>query len=142
MKNTLSKQLADNLSYYIGQDTRCKNGAGCFYSGEFAKKPEVDGCFVGRLISPENRVKIDEWVDEEGTDSGVREIIKNQYKIGIELPSIITHNVDMMEEFQSLHDNDFNWYKGQLTEGGKSNLKKIIETYKLNLEYFSTILNS
>jgi len=59
---TLSQKLADNLKRYV-KDTskRCKDKNGnCVYDGKNAMT-DTPGCFVGALLTPEQRKLADEF---------------------------------------------------------------------------------
>jgi hypothetical protein len=143
---TLSEKLAENLSYYVeNTNRRCytlkKNGdKACFYSGKTANK-KTQGCFVGRLLKPNDRLKADEFF---GTDnhfsSDVLGLIKACDSIGIKLPEIITENENLMSYFQSLHDSNSNWDENGLSNTGKHNLEEIIKRFELDKKPFKKFL--
>lgn len=146
MEKTLSEQLADNLRYYANGEInkRCRNEKGCFYSGESVSK-ETEGCFVGRLLTPEDRVKADAYYKQLDTrPSGVDTLVEDKDFIGISIPTIISENVDLMVDFQSLHDNPINWNydNASLSSSGIEALEKIISDYCLDLEAFEEFLIS
>ena len=97
MEKTLSEQLADNLAYYVNDTSkRCKNEYDvCSYSGETISK-ETDGCFVGRLMKPIDRLKAD-----KNSISCVENLLDCAEECGIELPRIIKDNEDT-EDGQTL----------------------------------------
>ena len=141
MEKSLSQKLANNLSYYIGQDKRCISNVECYYSGKTINK-ETEGCFVGRLLLEEDRVKADIFFKENRSiDATVSGLVKYKKRIGIERPKIISDNVNLLDKFQALHDNCMNWNdEYRLTEIGKNLLKEIINNFKLDIKDFENIL--
>lgn len=138
MEKTLSEQLADNLAYYVNDTTkRCTNGEHCYYSGETAKK-DSEGCFVGRLLTPEDRLKADKEL--ASGISGVEALCGRALELGITIPKIISENKTLVRQFQSLHDNDENWIETGLSINGKSKLKYLITQYILEEKYFEKYL--
>lgn len=138
MEKSLSEQLADNLAYYVNDPTkRCTNGTACYYSGEKAKK-DTEGCFVGRLLSPEDRIKADNGLPF-GT-SGVESLCERAQELGITVPKIITENKRLMRHFQGFHDSDLNWSETGLNKTGEYELREIISRYGLEEKYFEKFL--
>ena len=137
----LSEQLAENLSYYItNPKNRCVAKLGkCFYSGKTANK-RTEGCFVGRLLKPADRIKADKYFETSKDSSGVTSLIKLRDTIGIELPNIIIDNPYLMDDFQMLHDNMCFWNESGLTLGGKDYLRNVITKYKLDIKPFEKFL--
>lgn len=148
MELTLSKQLADNLAYYV-EDTnkRCYGNIlggvstlkGCYYSGTTIGK-ETDGCFVGRFLKPEDRIKVDKILlgNPHGTD--VANLIDIAKENDINIPDIIKNNLKIFEKFQYLHDNEFHWSENSLTNNGRLELKDIIEVHNLDIIEFEKFL--
>lgn len=138
MEKSLSEQLADNLAYYVNDtNKRCTIGANCYYSGESAKK-DSEGCFVGRLLSPEDRLKADKGLTPGAT--GVSSLCKKEDILGITIPNIIKENQQLMRNFQFLHDIGENWDDKGLTNEGKTTLKMIIHDFELEEKYFEKFL--
>ncbi len=138
MEKSLSEQLADNLAYYVNDTSkRCKNNTSCYYSGVTAKK-DSEGCFVGRLLTPEDRIKADNRLTFGA--SGVNSLCNLAEDLGITIPDIIKDNVRLMGVFQSLHDRNEYWTKTGLSEEGKTSLKMIIDDFELEVKYFEKFL--
>ncbi len=133
-----SQKLAQNLAYYIGADKRCKkasNGA-CYYSGLSVPSKDTEGCFVGRMMTPEMRLT----ADEAGLGD-VHGLIRKHKDYGIKLPKFITDNADLMGCFQNLHDGKNYWtIDNFLTKEGKTYLLEIIKEYKLVKKHFNEFL--
>ena len=133
-----SQKLAQNLAYYIGADKRCKkasNGA-CYYSGLSVPDKDTEGCFVGRLMTPEMRAK----ADEHGLGS-VDGLIRKHKDYGIKLPKFIIDNEDLMDCFQNIHDNKNYWTDDHfLTQEGKDRLLLVIKEFKLVKKHFKEFL--
>jgi hypothetical protein len=145
MKKSISEKLAENLSYYVGSDKRCLNhGEGssvyCFYSGKTAKK-KTEGCFIGRMLSPKDRVKVDNYFFNNGLDTTIKTLVNKVEFIGVKIPKIIIDNVNLFHDFQRLHDGyDFWGSDFLLSEEGKIELLNIIKKYNLDREPFKKFL--
>lgn len=138
MEKSLSEQLADNLAYYVNDPSkRCVVMTSCYYSGKTANI-DSEGCFVGRLLTPEDRLKADEGLTFGAT--GVSSLCNREEELGITIPNIIKENQRLMRNFQFLHDNDTNWDDKGLTNEGKTTLKMIIHDYELEEKYFEKFL--
>ena len=138
MEKSLSEKLADNLAYYVNDtNKRCKNDTSCYYSGETAKK-DSEGCFVGRFLTPEDRIKADNGLTFGA--SGVSTLKMRSGELGITIPQIIQDNVKLMGKFQSLHDLNEYWTETGLTNEGKTTLKMIINDFELEVKYFEKFL--
>lgn len=138
MKKSLSEQLADNLAYYVNDpNKRCTDGMFCRYSGKSINK-NTQGCFVGKLLSPKDRLKADEGLTNIGTN--VSSLCEHAEKLGIKLPKLIKDNERIMRSFQSLHDHNRSWNDTGLTNIGKHTLIDIIKTYNLEKKYFEKFL--
>ena len=136
---TLSQEIAKNLSYYFGKDKRCKGETFCYYSGIKAGK-KTQGCFVGRLLAPKDRVKADEYF-ESYDYSDVSALVRLKDYIGIEIPKIIFDNVVLFVRFQLLHDCEQYWNEEfKLTDEGKIFLKDTIKLYNLDIKDFKKFL--
>jgi len=147
MEVSLSKQLADNLAYYVEDPKRRCFGLseitkqnGCYYSGSTIGK-ETDGCFVGRFLTPEDRVKADTVLANNDAGSDIINLIKIAPDNDIIIPDVIKNNVELFQLFQQLHDaGEIYWGEGSLTDDGKKKLSKIIRTYALDAAEFSKFL--
>jgi hypothetical protein len=138
MEKSLSEQLADNLAYYVNDTSkRCKNDTSCYYSGVTAKK-DSEGCFVGRLLTPEDRIKADKGLTFGA--SGVNSLCNKAENLGITIPDIIKDNEKIMSNFQKFHDSDEYWTETGLTNEGKTTLKMIINDFELEVKYFEKFL--
>ena len=145
MEKSLSQKLADNLAYYINKpERRCiDTNDGCFYSGESVSHQgkKTNGCFVGRLLSPQDRLKADKNLDEIAAgNTTVEGLVEFADELGIKIPKIISDNVPVMGEFQFLHDTPDFWNENGLTERGKTMLTTIIKDYDLEASYFDKFL--
>ena len=142
MKKSLSEKLADNLAYYINKpERRCiDNQSGCYYSGDTAGKKTM-GCFVGKLLSPKDRITADQQLISTASGAtGVHALVNYAGLMGIKVPNLIKKNVDVMSTFQILHDNCENWDENGLSEEGKIMLTDIINKYNLEKKYFDKFL--
>jgi hypothetical protein len=138
MEKSLSEKLADNLAYYVNDTSkRCKNDKGCYYSGETAKK-DSEGCFVGRLLTPEDRIKADKGLTFGA--SGLNSLCNKAEDLGITIPDIIKDNEKIMSNFQKFHDSDEYWTETGLTNEGKTTLKMILNDFELEVKYFEKFL--
>lgn len=145
MEKTLSEQLADNLAYYINDPSkRCVDSlGGCSYSGESIKHTgkDTEGCYVGRLLSPEDRITADKWLnDAPFCDTTVTGLVGFSEELGIKIPKIVSDNIPLMSKFQLLHDTDDYWNEAGLTKEGRSKLLFIINQYHLEEKYFEKFL--
>ncbi len=138
---TLSKLIAEKLSYYTNDPTkRCVSSSGsCYYSGKIAKI-ESKGCFIGCQLSEEDSLKADEYFAINSKDSGLNDLIENEQEIGITIPQIIKDNIRLMRDMQDLHDTTHYWDTKGLTEMGKERLKGIISQHTLDEKDFVDIL--
>lgn len=112
----------DTVNYYSENpsERRCKSYDGCVYSPTNADKPNSEGCAVGRLLTDELKIKLDN-VGIIGT-TGVGEIFH-------ELPDDIrAYSQYLLESLQSLHDRDDNWTPDGISDEGEEYVKKIINT--------------
>lgn len=145
MEKTLSEQLADNLTYFVNDTSkRCVDRLGsCFYSGESIKHTgkDTEGCFVGRLLTPKDRITADKLLDgiAEG-EIAVYGLVRHADEIGITIPKIILDNLPVMSKFQFLHDTIDFWNDKGLSERGKALLATIIKDYDLEEKYFEKFL--
>jgi hypothetical protein len=132
MEKTLSQILAENLAYYVNDTTkRCVDvDDTCYYSGETVGI-DSDGCFVGRFLTPKDRLKADKM-----DIMGVATLIKRGDKYGIDIPSVIRNNESLFVEFQALHDLSGYWGKNELSELGKEKLKEVIQRFSLDGKEF------
>lgn len=132
-KKQLSKLLSDNLEYYYNDTSkRCVDAnSSCSYSG-ITLNIDTEGCFVGKLLSPELRLELDQEFPNESDWTMLLEESTNIEKI----PKwMITHS-RLLNKFQTLHDSNTYWnlQKGkELSEQGKIQLQEIIDVYELNI---------
>ena len=134
----LSKKLADNLAYYVNDPKkRCSDGTVCKYSGVSVNK-KTKGCFVGKLLSPKDRLKADNGLNALG--SSVSSLCLHGKRLGIKIPKIIKNNLTIMMAFQGFHDCYLNWKENGLSDRGKYELLQIIEANKLHKKYFKKFL--
>ena len=141
-EESFSEFMARNLSYYVEDPSRrCSDGA-CYYSPKKVDH-KTEGCFVGRLLTPE----FQEDFDACPSDTNIGDIIyqaENDFDWDVQLediPEVIRENVDTMAAFQTLHDNNHNWHQEKgLTDRGKENLKHIIQELGLVLKPFKKFL--
>jgi hypothetical protein len=136
MEKTLSQILAENLAYYVNDTSkRCyvslSEEITCKYSGTTLRL-DTDGCFVGRFLTPEDRIKAD-----EANVGDVRELIQLS---GIDTPRIIIDNEELFLEFQVLHDGLRFWGENCLNGTGKGKLIKLIEDFSLDRNEFEKFL--
>ena len=144
MNKTLEQIIVEGLEYYC-EDTsrRCTSTEGtCFYSGESIGKPEIEGCFIGRMLTPEQRLEWDKAAEETGYDNSIAISDWEKYKVSPP-PQIIEDNLNLFQALQDFHDSAFNWNKTGLTHIGITRLNIIIKNYNLNKEPFlnSKIIN-
>lgn len=134
-QKTLSQKMAENLLYYTSNPKkRCVDGGVCKYHGE-TLGIKTKGCFVGALMSSEQR----KWADKnlkEGA-SGIMSLKSKAQREGYTLPKIITENVTIMTSFQGLHDCNDYWTEEGLTPSGVSNLDSIIRRFAFNRNDFA-----
>lgn len=134
MEQTLSQQIAENLSYYIGKNNRCTKDGKCKYSGKTLGL-KTQGCFVGRLLKPKERVKADLL-----SVSVVHHLVRKREEYNITVPEIIVNNVALMQQFQQLHDKGEYWDKYVLSDDGKDFLTRLIQMYSLDKNDFEFAL--
>lgn len=136
MSQTTSQILADNLRYYTNDvSKRCVESGTCLYWGKTLDL-DTDGCFVGRLMTPEQRQKVDEFngrVMRGGSHFAT--VMEDEFLIfghENEFSDLLRKNVKLMMRFQYLHDNREFWNdeKG-LSVLGQFELKKIIRDYSI-----------
>jgi len=138
MEKSLSEQMADNLAYYVNDPKkRCANDNDCYYSGKTINK-KTQGCFVGRLLTPEDRLKADSGL--ESGSSGVSSLIANSGELGIKIPKVIKDNERLMNRFQKLHDCNEFWTETGLSDEGKTTLYMIIDDFGLEEKFFEKFL--
>jgi hypothetical protein len=137
---TLSAQISELLSYYINGETnrRCTDGRnGCYYSGTSVPH-ETEGCFIGKMLKPEDRIKADKYfLGNNDGDAYLRDLILLRETIGIEIPQIIMDNQELFAKLQVFHDARTYWINDcLLTESGIHQLKCIIKTFHLDEKDF------
>lgn len=127
---TLQDRIIEGLNYYlVDQSRRCINkfSKECFYSGDSAGNGSSDGCFIGRHLKPEDRLKADDYLS--GTmDSSVGALISEIDNIDISVPKwMMETDIEILWCLQSLHDTDANWDDNGLTAIGMAALKNICD---------------
>lgn len=125
MKKTTEQKIElvwDTVNYYSENpvERRCKSNVGYVYSPTNANKPNSEGCAVGRLLTNELKIKLDN-VGMMGA-AGVGSIFH-------ELPDDIrAYGQYLLESLQGLHDLDDNWTPDGISDEGEEYVKKIINT--------------
>lgn len=112
----------DTVNYYSENpvERRSKSDVGCVYSPESIDNPNSEGCAVGRLLTNELKLKLDN-IGIIGT-IGVSEIFHY-------LPEDIrAYGLGLLESLQALHDRDPNWTATGISDEGEEFVKKIINT--------------
>lgn len=112
----------DTVNYYSENpvERRSKSDVGCVYSPESIDNPNSEGCAVGRLLTNELKLKLDN-VRELGT-AGVSTIFHL-------LPlDIQEYSLDLLQSLQTLHDQDINWTSTGISDRGEEFVKEIINT--------------
>lgn len=110
----------DTVNYYSENpvERRSKSDVGCVYSPESIDNPNSEGCAVGRLLTNELKLKLDN-VGEVGT-VGVMAIFHL-------LPlDIQAYSLDLLQSLQTLHDRDVNWTSTGISDEGEEFVKKTI----------------
>lgn len=146
----LSQLIADNLSYFAnGKENKRSvtivDGVDkCYYSGQTIGKPDIDGCFIGRLLPIEDRIKLDTKFPEGNCISKLCKDDKYSAKhADVIIPQYIKDNVRLFSNLQSLHDYTNFWTldKTKLSQEGIEKLIYIIDEYSLDKKLFEKFLN-
>jgi len=146
MNKELSKILSEKLQVFVTDTTkRCADKVlGCRYSGTTIGKDAEIGCFVGLFFSPEDRIKLDNYLISKS--SSVVDIVWDyrelEDKFPVVVPSIILENTSVFREFQNIHDTDSFWTTNGLTIEGKGYLNSTIRVYGLDINDFDFALNN
>lgn len=140
--NKLSEKLAKHLETYTSDPSkRCfaslDDGPVCKYSGKTLGL-KTKGCFIGALLPSKDRIKIDEYFGDTGSD--VIRLAKEYEEIGVKLPKFIKDNRLLMSHLQQLHDNVRYWTDNGLNSNGKEFLLEVIAHHKLNEKDFEKSL--
>lgn len=112
----------DTVNYYSEnpEERRCKSDVGCVYSPESIDNPNSEGCAVGRLLTDELKIKLDN-VGNLGC-TGVSAIFHL-------LPlDIQAYSLDLLQSLQGLHDQDDNWTPDGISDIGEELVKRTINT--------------
>lgn len=129
---TQEQFLLDTVEYYsTDTNRRCvsSNNGGCKYSPVNAHKEGIsEGCAIGRHLSPELQLKLDNRVG--GTSVAYDGIFEQLPEWMKELTQ------DFLRKIQSLHDSDEYWNEKGLSLNGKEKLKEIIIRFSLKEELF------
>lgn len=126
---TLERKLIEGINYYVNNPSRrCISTSGqCYYSGKTAGV-KSKGCFIGRFLSPKDRIKADNGLT---CDTAVRNLIKYSNKLDIKIPNwILTAPIMLLAKFQNWHDRKDNWSDNALTDLGNDRLHEILNMYQ------------
>lgn len=118
--------LEETIQYYSedvdGRAARADNGR-CRYAGKSVDRPNSDGCAVGRLLSPELRLELDEKC------AGC---IVNSDEVWPRLPKNVRfYGKGFLRELQKLHDTPAYWNSHGLSTSGIKKVLEIKESYNL-----------
>lgn len=133
----MEANLLTGLAYYTADtNRRCtSDGDTCFYSPVTAEKEgKSEGCWVGKDMTPENRLKADALGIVSVCALKVQALLPDNLKV---LP------IDYLMMCQKFHDTDEHWDNKGLTGKGKAFLKyNIIRNFGLSEEKFSKYLDN
>ncbi len=139
MFDTKEAFLVDTLDYYLGDITqrRCIGLHGmCKYNPAKIKKPNSDGCAIGRHVKDEEtKNKLDIIGDINSIFHTNRQYL---------LPNwMVVFGQEFLRDVQIFHDTGMNWdeNKNTLSSSGKLRLNFIISDYKLDEKLFTKYLN-
>lgn len=128
MRKTKEEQLAlleETVAYYT-EDVmlRCVLPNGCRYSGDSVERPNSNGCAIGRLLTPELRLRLDR-IHPNRPVSVVWDHLPDDVK---------AFGLDYLRELQSLHDRPENWDDNGLSETGQKQYGVIKS--RINIEVY------
>ena len=116
--------LEDTIKYY-SEDTsrRCLDGGFCLYSPINACNNNSEGCAIGRHLTPKLQLLLDKTENNSSVGNG---------KVFKKLPKWMRElGQDFLSDMQELHDEEYNWDEGGLTELGKERVQEIKSEYNL-----------
>lgn len=120
------KQVLEDTIKYYSEDTnrRCVKNNGCYYNPINAGKKGIsEGCAVGRLISEELQIELDNLEEEMGVIYG------NVFNM---LPKKIQRlGQGFLVALQNLHDTNGYWDDKGLTEEVAKKVTEIKERYEI-----------
>lgn len=126
---TREEFLLDTLEYYSQDPSRrCFHTETriCYYSPVNADNPNSEGCAIGRWLSPDLQLKLDdETYPGVDIDDVFEQLPDNLQQLG----------QSFLASVQFLHDSN-SWREGGVINYNIERLKKIIQEYELNYEKF------
>lgn len=126
---TREEFLLDTLEYYSQDPSRrCFHTETriCYYSPVNADNPNSEGCAIGRWLSPDLQLKLDnESYPGINTDDVFEQLPDNLQQLG----------QSFLSSVQSLHDGN-SWCQGGVINSNIYNLKRIIQNYELDYKKF------
>jgi hypothetical protein len=132
----LSKKLSKELTYFVeNPNKRCRDIRGnCRYSGKTLGL-DTEGCLIGRMMSEDVRVR----ADRDGVD-GIDDLLEYLDEKGLDVEFLRDKNVDVLRDFQDLHDNSSYWEESGLSDRGRERLRDYIYNGSLDISDFSHLL--
>ena len=132
--NILQDKIIEGINYYLTDPSRrCQDDVGgCYYSGISAKNYKSEGCFIGRFLSPEDRLKADEGL--RYLDTTVACLLEAAEELGVTVPKwMIDAPISLLLGLQEWHDSSIYWEDNQednhLTETGVLFLKETLDMH-------------
>lgn len=113
-KKTKEEKLAlleETFNYYNDNVARrCRTAFKCRYSGVSIDNPYTDGCAIGRLLTPELRLKLDvQYHGVPVNSEGVWKLIPDEIK---------AYGSEFLRHLQLFHDHQHFWdFKGISSQG-------------------------
>jgi hypothetical protein len=129
---TQTEFLLDMLKYY-SEDTsrRCISDTNlCRYHPSTINHPTSEGCAIGRHLSKELAIELDQEVETD--------VMSVFHRLPSELQTL---GNTFLQDVQDLHDCVRYWFEEGLRDYGKEKLKRIIKRYELQEDLFTAYLS-
>lgn len=123
---TKEEFLKDTLDYYSTDPSRrCKKDDVCAYSPKTIQHPNSKGCAIGRHLSASLAKKLDK-----------ENLQVNSHLIFYLLPKKLQLlGQGFLQDVQDIHDIDKYWSESSISNLGKQEVLRIINTHNLNMTY-------
>lgn len=131
MKKTIEERFNEAVNYYDkSPKKRCRTHVGCYYSGDTIGK-NTKGCMIGQFMTPKNRIEADSYRGGVGILISRHSELFPKWMLGLD--------VDMLRDFQELHDYESYWSDNGISTKGIDSLMQICEDYNLDPTKFDVL---
>lgn len=124
---TEQELLYDTVHHY-NSSNRCVTDSRCAYSPITVGKKNSEGCAIGRWLSPDLALQIDN--ERIGQDSSISDVI-DSYLFPDWMKKM---DIEFLKELQGIHDNPHCWDETGLSQLGKDYVQYTCECFNLDYE--------